>query len=211
WNIKKAKIVKAKIKAFKPDIVHLHNWHFSTGPIIIRTIKKMGVPLVCTLHNYRLLCPSATLINKNNLFLNSLEQNFPWNAINNKVYRNSRILTFWLAFIVWSHKKIKTWDKINCFICLTPSMAKLYKGSKLGITHDRFFIKPHFVFPSKNNEMIEKGNDFIYVGRLSEEKGIHLLVQAFKHLPYNLKIIGDGPMREMIEKNIFEHKNISYI
>lgn len=211
WNIKKAKIVKAKIKAFKPDIVHLHNWHFSTGPIIIRTIKKMGVPLVCTLHNYRLLCPSATLINKNNLFLNSLEQNFPWNAINNKVYKNSRILTFWLAFIVWSHKKIKTWDKINCFICLTPSMTKLYRGSKLGINHDRFFIKPHFVFPSKNNEMIEKGNDFIYVGRLSEEKGIHLLVQAFKHLPYNLKIIGDGPMREMIEKNIFEHKNISYL
>ncbi|OBX23952.1 hypothetical protein A9996_15360 [Gelidibacter algens] len=207
WNIKKAKIVKAKIKAFKPDIVHLHNWHFSTGPLIIRTIKKMGVPLVCTLHNYRLLCPSATLLNKNILFLDSLEQSFPWKAIKNKVYKNSWVLTFWLAIIVWSHKKIRTWDKINCFICLTPSMAKLYKDSNFSINNSSFLVKPHFVFQSKNNKIAEKGNDFIYVGRLSEEKGIHLLIEAFKDLPYNLKIIGDGYMREIIKKNIYDYKN----
>ena len=211
WNIKKAKIVREKILAFKPDIVHLHNWHFSTGPIIIRTMNKMGVPIVCTLHNYRLLCPSASLLNNNTLFLDSLNQSFPWKAIFNKVYKNSWILTFWLANIVWCHKKIKTWDKITCFICLTPSMAQRFKDSKLGIDKSRFLVKSHFVFPSNNHQLTDRGNGFIFVGRLSEEKGIHLLIEAFKELPYNLKIIGDGPLRELVEKNSYNFENITYL
>ena len=75
WNIKNARIVKKKIKEFKPDVVHIHNLHFATGPLIIRTIKKLEVPLVLTIHNYRLLCPSATLMHNNTLYLKSVKKN----------------------------------------------------------------------------------------------------------------------------------------
>src|SRR5690606_32986580 len=61
WNIRAMRIVKKYVKTFQPDIVHIHNTHYATGPAIIRTIKKQQIPVVMTLHNFRLLCPSATL------------------------------------------------------------------------------------------------------------------------------------------------------
>src|SRR5690606_15791291 len=133
WNIKSSKIVKKKIKDFNPDVIHLHNWHFASGPIIIRTAKKLGVSVVHTLHNYRLICPSGTLFYRDSLFLDSMHKTFPWKAVQKKVYKNSTALTFWLAFIVWFHKMIGTWKMIDKYICLTASSFKLFTSSGLNI------------------------------------------------------------------------------
>lgn len=127
WNVKIASEVKAKIREFQPDVVHTHNWHFATGPLLFRVINRLRIPIVHSVHNYRLLCPSAILLNNGAVFTNSLKQSFPWSAIVNKVYRNSLILTFWLAFVVWFHKKIGTWKKINSYVCLTPFAVDLFE------------------------------------------------------------------------------------
>lgn len=211
WNSKVAEIINSKISVFKPDIVHLHNWHFAIGPLLIRKIKKNRIPIIVTLHNYRLLCPSATLTNNGELFLESLNEKFTWTAIQNKVYKNSYILTFWLALITWIHTKIKTWHKVDFFICLTQSMKDYFKDSKLKIDESKILIKPHFVFGSKNQDTLKRENHFLFVGRLSKEKGIDLLIEAFKNLPNKLKIIGDGPMREFIETSAINNKNITYL
>ncbi len=122
------KVIRA-INEFRPDVIHVHNWHFAASPVIFIAARKKGIPVVHTLHNYRLLCPSGTLFHNGKLFLDSLQQRFTWSAIKNKVYRNSYLQTFWLSFVVWFHRKIGTWNKIDRFIALTPFSKEVFVNS----------------------------------------------------------------------------------
>src|SRR5882757_8276534 len=99
WNVFAAGKIKKAIKEYQPDVIHLHNFHFAIGPIAIRVAKKAAIPIVLTVHNYRLLCPSATLLHDGSLFTDSIHADFPWKAVRKKVYRNSFFQTFWLAFV----------------------------------------------------------------------------------------------------------------
>jgi glycosyltransferase involved in cell wall biosynthesis len=211
WNVFSARKVKQKIKEFRPDLIHVHNWHFAMGPLAFRTIHRLGIPIVHTVHNYRLLCPSAILLHEGKLFTNSLQTSFPWKAVKNKVYRSSVIQTFWLAFIVWFHKKIDTWEKIDKYVCLTSFAVKLFQKSNFGILKERFAIKPNFVIGSEINEQIEREMHFLFVGRLSEEKGISTLLAAFKELPFVIKIAGDGPLKDEVIKTTQNFSNFIYL
>jgi glycosyltransferase involved in cell wall biosynthesis len=210
WNLKSAKLVRQKIKTFKPDVVHLHNWHFASGPLIIRSINKLGIPIIHTLHNYRLLCPSGTLLNNQELFLTSLQQNFPFNAILNKVYRNSILQTFWLAFIVWFHKKLGTWKKIDKFVCLTKHSEDVFNKSKFNNHIKDIVIKPNFT-AEVNIMLVNKQDHFLFIGRLSKEKGIENLLSAFIKNKEHLKIAGDGPLKNKIIQYSNKHENIEFL
>jgi glycosyltransferase involved in cell wall biosynthesis len=211
WNLAAARKVAAKIKDFKPDIVHVHNWHFGIGPLVFRTVSQLGIPIVHTVHNYRLLCPSAILLNEGKLFTKSLQQAFPWQAVRNKVYRSSAILTFWLAFVVWFHKKIGTWKKIDAYICLTPFAVEVFQQSNFGVLKEKFIVKPNFrTAPIVDNKFAEESH-FLFVGRLSEEKGIDVLLEAFKELPFLIRIAGEGPLKVLVEKASKQFSNISYL
>lgn len=209
WNIGAARTVNKMIKEFQPDVVHMHNWHFALGPLVFRMINKMGIPIVHTVHNYRLLCPSGILLYQGQLFTDSLRQSFPWSAIKNKVYRSSVIQTFWLAFIVWFHKKIGTWQKIDLFLCLTSFAVKLFQQSNFGISRGQFSVKPNFVEDSDFS--YKKDNYFIFVGRMSKEKGINLLLEAFIINGEQLKIIGEGPELNKVIDTASKYDNISYL
>jgi glycosyltransferase involved in cell wall biosynthesis len=211
WNINAAKKVSKKIIEFKPDIVHIHNWHFASGPLVFRTIHNLKIPIVHTIHNYRLLCPSGTLLNKGKLFKDSLKQSFPWASVKNKVYRSSYILTFWLAFVVWFHKKTDTWKMIDCYVCLTSSAVTLFQQSNFGISEKRYTVKPNFTTIPLIKESSERGAHFLFIGRLSEEKGITLLLKVFKDLPYDLRIAGEGPLKEQVVKASEQFENVFYL
>ena len=73
--------VSREINHFKPDVVHLHNLHFAASPSVIWAVSRKHIPMVKTLHNHRLLCPSGTLFHNNKVYLKSLSQSFPWNAV----------------------------------------------------------------------------------------------------------------------------------
>ena len=210
WNISASQRVRAAIKECAPDIVHIHNWHFASGPIIIRTAKKMGIPVVMTLHNYRLLCPSATLLENGKIFLASLQTKFPWQAVKKKVYRNSLLLTFWLAFVIWFHKLIGTWQLVDRYIALTGSGRSVFVDSNIHISADRIVVKPNFVEPPYFYSE-HKEDYFVFVGRLSEEKGIRLLLSAFKKSNYRLKILGDGPLAYEVIEACSHAKNIEWL
>lgn len=210
WNIIAAQAVLKSINAFKPDIVHLHNTHYAAGPLIIRTIAKMGIPLVMTLHNFRLLCPSATLYHHNHLFLDSLQEEFPWTAVRQKAFNNSTIKTFLLALNYWFHRKIGTWKKVNRYITLSAFAKRIFTESTLGVSSAKFAIKPNFVFPATIHPVIPQSY-FVYVGRLSDEKGILNLIDAFIGTDFHLQIIGGGPLENEVVQKIADHPNISYL
>jgi glycosyltransferase involved in cell wall biosynthesis len=211
WNRSAANKVKQKIQEFQPDVVHVHNWHFALGPLVFRMVNNMGIPVVHTIHNFRLLCPSAILLHKGQLFTDSLRQSFPWKAVRNKVYRSSVSQTFWLGFVIWFHKKIGTWEKINTFVCLAPFTVNLFQQSNFGISKKQFTVKPNFTASSAELKSFQKENHFLFVGRLSEEKGIEILLKAFSELPFLLKIAGDGPLKNIVVEAVKQFENISYI
>lgn len=211
WNVFSAQKVEQKIKEFQPDVVHIHNWHFALGPLVFRKIDSLGIPVVHTVHNYRLLCPSGILLHKGQLFTDSLRQSFPWKAVKNKVYRSSAMQTFWLAFVVWFHRQIGTWRKIDSYVCLTSFATNLFQESNFGVSKEIFFVKPNFTSVSKTLSLSEREQYFLFVGRLSEEKGITTLLEAFKKLPFELKIAGDGPLKEYVLGVTQQFSNITYL
>lgn len=210
WNISAANQVKKYIKKFNPQLVHIHNTHYASGPIIIRTVDKLGIPLVMTLHNFRILCPSAILYHDHQLFLSSLNENFPWTAVKNKVMDQSAIKTFLLALNYWFHRKIGTWNMVDRYIVLSNFAKKLFIDSTLNVPSKKFTIKPNFTFPIVGT--VEHGEDyFIYIGRLTEEKGIVNLLKVFSEIDSRLIIIGDGSLKQEVIDATGHNTNITYL
>lgn len=194
----------------RPDIIHFHNWYFAASPLLLIWAKAKKIPVVVTLHNYRLLCPSATLFHKGGLFIESLKKGFPWKAVSRKVYRDSYIQTFWLSCTVRMHKWLRTWQKVDKYIALTPFAKQLFLSSDLGLRWDQLDVKSNFT-PDNGYNFEKKEDYFLFVGRLSPEKGIDILLKTFSDTDLNLVIIGDGPLCADVEKAASMNQNISYL
>lgn len=210
FNVSSYRKTRRKLKAFEPDIVHIHNLHFAASPSVFYAIKRSNTPFVVTLHNYRLICPSAILFNKGELFLDSLNQNFPWNAVNLGVFRNSKALTFWLGFSMYLHNRCGTWKMCNRFVVLSEFAQGMFLKSRTRITGDQLSIKPNFcTVPHLTNT--NRKSHFLYVGRLSEEKGISLLLAAFAATKAKIKIAGNGPLVAEVQEAAKVYPNIEYL
>ena len=202
--------IEAEIEHFKPEIVHFHNLHYAVGPIAIRVIKKRNIPMVMTLHNYRLICPSATLFSNGNIFLDSVKASFPWKAVKLGLSSNSAIKTFWFAFGVWLHKKIGTWNMVDRYIVLTDFAKQLFIDSSLNVSPSKFVVKPNFII-NPNFAKVAKQDHFLFVGRLTEEKGINVLLQTALKGNFKLRIAGDGPLKNDVVNACEQNGNITYL
>jgi len=200
---------QARIKAFKPDVIHIHNLHYAGSPSVIYAAKRLKVPVVVTLHNYRLLCPSATLFHRGKPFTDSLNSQFPVKAVLKGVYRNSRILTAWISISMVFHRWLGTWGMPDRYISLSAYTKELFLASHYRHIADKLIVKPNFCYDSPLTVHIYK-HFYLYVGRLSEEKGINVLLNAFAGSAYTLKIVGDGPLKEEVQAYAARCPNIQY-
>lgn len=210
FNITAYHATRRKLKSYRPDVVHLHNTHFGASPSVIHAAKREGVPVVMTLHNYRLLCPSGTLFFRGRLFLHSLHQRFPWAAVRRGVYKNSPLLTLWLACSAKCHQWLGSWQKIDRLIALSATAKNMFLQSGVIKREGQLVIKPNFSVQA-NQLFPERGGHFLFAGRLCEEKGIRLLLQVFSSSVYRLKIAGDGPLKEEVLACCNLHSNIEYL
>ena len=205
----KAKLLN-KINQFQPDIIHVHNFFPLASPSIFYAAKECKVPIVMTLHNYRLICPSAYLYFDGRIYEDNIHKNFPIAPILKGVYRDSKIQTASLVLMTGIHKVLKTWGKhIDRYITLTNFAKNKFLDSSLGAKPNQFVVKPNFV-PDIGIGQDER-KDFLFIGRLSEEKGISTLLEAFSKTDSKLKILGDGPLKEEVLKAEKAHPNIEYI
>jgi glycosyltransferase involved in cell wall biosynthesis len=163
------------------------------------------------MHNYRLICPSGTLVFNRKAYFESLNTDFSWDAIKKGVYRNSSILTFNLAFTVWLNKKIGTWKLVKYYIVLTEHSKTLIESSHLRALTNKLIVKANFVSGIKVNNTIPRQDNFLFAGRLSDEKGITFLLAAFKGSPHKLTIIGDGPLQNVVENFVKDNSNVTYL
>jgi glycosyltransferase involved in cell wall biosynthesis len=211
YNLGAYRTTAEKLSSFKPDVVHLHNLHFAASPSVIRAIHKAKIPMVMTIHNYRLLCPSASLYANNQLFLDSLHSEFPWKAVSKGVYQNSKLITFWLAFSNYLHRKIGTWKMIDRFIFLSEHSKQLFLDSTFGLDSQKAAIKPNFALETKSSDTPPTEVYFLYVGRLTLEKGVMTLLEAFTGSEVPLKIAGMGPLDSVVQSYAKDNINIEYL
>jgi glycosyltransferase involved in cell wall biosynthesis len=212
YNIKSKKILKNRINAFKPDVIHVHNFYPIASPSIFFIAKKLKVPIVMTLHNYRLICPSTTLFYNNEIYEKNINHFFPYDAIVNRVYRDSIVETTILALTITVHKLIGTWNsKVTYYIALTEFARNKFLNSSLHVSAEKIVVKPNFVADNGYN-IAHRGNYFLFIGRLSTEKGISKIIEVASELPdVEFRIIGDGPLKKDVENASKDCNNISYL
>jgi glycosyltransferase involved in cell wall biosynthesis len=178
----------------RPDVCHFHNTFPLMSPAVFYAAKSRGIPVVVTLHNYRLLCPAATFLRDGKVCDACISSVFPWPALMHACYRASRPASAVTAFMLTAHRLLRTWArKVDVFIALTQfARDKFVEG---GLPADKVIVKPNFVAADPGPS--GKRQDFaLYVGRLSPEKGIATLLAAWRKLeiPMKLKLAGDGPL-----------------
>ena len=211
YNIKSALRLRKLIDDFKPDIIHVHNFFPLASPSIFYAAKKQHIPILVTLHNFRLVCPSGTLYYNGEIYEENVRRLVPWGAIIKGVYRNSRIETLGLAGITVLHNLIGTWrNKVDKFIVLTEFAKKKFSGSALRVNEEKFVIKPNFVDDFGVGET-QRDNFFVLVGRLSVEKGIDIVLKALAIKKFKLIVIGDGPLKDHVMSSVDSNPDVNYL
>jgi glycosyltransferase involved in cell wall biosynthesis len=201
--------ISVAIEEFKPDLIHIHNLFFDASPSVLYAAKKHRVPVIFTLHNYRLVCSNALLMRNNQVCELCVNQSFPVSGIRYKCYRNSAVESALVTGITGIHKLKKTWNNyVDRYIALTEFSKQKFLSSSLKLTEQQISIVPNFVPDTKQHDL-PRENYYLYVGRLSGEKGIRVLMEAFKQLPQaSLVIIGDGPERSFVDEQSKASGNI---
>ena len=195
------------IKGFKPDIAHFHNVYPLIGATAYRVVKKFNIPIIQHIHNYRFMCPKGLLFRNGKICELCLHKKFPFWAIFFGCYHRSRIASLFFSLAFFYHKMIKTFDLIDKFI-FPSEFTRDYYLKNLKIPKEKTFFLPYFVDIKPTKNKIREKDYFLFVGRLSEEKGIIKFLEVFKTLPkIKLVVIGDGPLKGKVEE-YKRYKNI---
>jgi glycosyltransferase involved in cell wall biosynthesis len=191
--------VAAELARFRPDVMHVHNFFPLFSPSIYSAAHEAGVAVVQTLHNYRLVCPNAMFLRNGHVCEDCFGAAIALPGVIHACYRGSRLATVPVAVMEAVHRAMGTWRKgVDAYI--TRSEFARQKLAASGLPADRMFVQPSFVHPAPPVGDGD-GGYALFVGRLSQEKGISTLLAAWKQLAAEipLKIVGDGPMAEMVK------------
>jgi glycosyltransferase involved in cell wall biosynthesis len=187
-------MVTAEIRSFRPDVAHVHNVFPLLSPSVIYACNEEGVPVVQTLHNYRLLCPSGTLFRAGKVCESCVKSSFPWPGVLHRCYRQSALGTAVVGAGSSVHRLLATYShRVDRFIALTEFAKAKFVSANLPA--EKFEVIPNWLAhdPGPGDG---RGGFFLLVGRLSPEKGLGTLLDAWSrlNLPANLKIVGTGPL-----------------
>jgi glycosyltransferase involved in cell wall biosynthesis len=185
------------IADFAPAVVHVHNFFPLLSPSVYDACRLAGVAVVQTLHNYRTICPGALLLRDGHPCEDCVGAS-PYRAALHGCYRGSRAGSLAVARMVDIHRRRGTWlHKIDRFIALSAFSKSKFVGA--GFPADRIAVKPNF---AQDRRVPGSGTraGALFVGRLSAEKGIEILLRAWERLDTPLRLVGDGPLRGLVER-----------
>lgn len=194
WNSGTYRSVRAQIAREQPDLLHAHNTFPLLSPAIYYAAAAERVPVVQTLHNFRLICPAATLFRDGHVCEECLGSAVPYKAVVHRCYRNSAAASFAAASMLVAHGVAGTWrEKIGTYIALSTFSKD--KFVQAGLPAERIAVKPNCV-ASDPGMGAGQGGYACFVGRITEEKGLRTLLTAWTRLGSRipLKIAGDGPL-----------------
>ena len=211
FNPRTYREIKKLIKLENIEIVHVHNTLNLISPAVYYAARAMHIPVVQTIHNFRMLCPGATFYRDGHICEDCVKHGLKC-AVKYNCYRGSKIQTLACVISTWFHRMTGIYGKIN-YICLTEfnknKLLLLNKHNRDIVDADRIFIKPNFTYQGKNH----KSNDYyLFIGRIEEIKGLTILLDAFRELPkYSVKIAGTGSQLEYYKEYSKDFKNVEFL
>ena len=209
WSPRSANEVEKLCADFRPDVIHVHNTFPLISPSLYWMADRNRIPVVQTLHNFRLLCPQAIFLREGHICEDCIGK-LPWRAVTRKCYRESAVQSAVVTGMLATHRALRTYQqRITRYIALNEFAKRKYIEG--GLPAERFRIKPNFVksaaLPSWDQDARAGG---LYVGRLSSEKGMDVLAKAKSVAPdVNIDVIGGGPM-EKLARTAFGDRYIGY-
>lgn len=183
-----------------PDVAHFHNTFPLISPSAYYACQAAGIPVVQTLHNYRLLCPGGNLFRDGRICEECISHSL-LRSIVHGCYHDSRLASAAVAGMLTAHQLLRTWTKqVDLFLVCTEFARRKFVDA--GFDPARIRVKPNFIAPDPGRR-IDDGENALYIGRLAEEKGPQLLPIAWSNLSavIPLEIVGEGPLRASLERD----------
>lgn len=201
WNNAAARRVRTLAKRECPDVAHVHNTWFADSPAVIEALSEAGVPVVATLHNYRLLCVNGVLFRDGKPCLDCVGSS-PLPGVVHRCYRGSAALSSVAASTIAVHRLLRTWEE-RVAVLLVPTDFARDTFVRAGLPPGRLLVKSHFTEdPGPRRTPPSVSSTVLFVGRLTEEKGVGVLLEAWERFDepsLELLVIGDGPLRGRLE------------
>lgn len=194
WSNGSQIVIRRLIDEFRPSVAHVHNLFPALSPAIIRTLRQQGIPVVMTLHNYRLQCLPATLLRDGHVCTECIGK-VPWRGVYHRCYRDSALGSAALASALSLHRALGTFDDISFFLPVSNFIKQQHEFA--GLPPEKMRLRPNFAWPSTPRE--GAGSYFLYLGRLTEEKGILDLVRRWSKSFPLLRVVGEGPLYQAID------------
>ena len=194
WNGRVYRELRDLCRKERPRVAHFHNTFPLISPAAWYAARAENVPVVQTLHNYRLLCPDALCFRHGHVCRECVGRVIPWPSVVHACYRGSRAATGAVAAMLTAHRLLGTWTRTpQIYVALTDFARQTFIQG--GLPPQRLVVKPNFVHPDPGPRDCH-GEWALFVGRLSEEKGVRILLGAWEQLQGKvpLKIVGDGPL-----------------
>ena len=190
WSVNAARQVEGLIDELQPHVVHVHNLYPLLSPAVIVAANRRAVPTVLTLHNYRLMCPSATLL-RDGRTCEACVGRIPWRAVVHRCYRGSAGASAAIALSLAGHRRAGTFDRVTRFVAVSAFVRRQHV--RAGIDERRIIVKPNFAWAAPVRKT--DGEYFLYLGRLSPEKGVDWLPRVWREgaLAHPVLVVGDGP------------------
>ncbi|MGA9129372.1 MAG: glycosyltransferase family 4 protein [Terracidiphilus sp.] len=211
YSVRSRRRMANTIRQLNPEIVHIHNWFPMLSPSIIQQVNASGIPVIQTLHNFRMLCANALLYRNGAVCMDCMGKALPVNGILHGCYRGSRVGSAIVTSAYAFHRMVRTWDCVDLFIAVSDfEREMLIRG---GLPAEKIVVKPNFIASDKYGAESNLEDIALYVGRLSPEKGICTLLSAWNSgkLPMRLKIIGDGPLAEEVRSCATRNSAVQYM
>jgi glycosyltransferase involved in cell wall biosynthesis len=208
WSKSTYKELTTLLKKEKPDLAHFHNIWYLITPSAYSACKDAGIPVVQTLHNFRMFCANGLLLRDGQVCEKCIGT-LPWKAVRYGCYAGSRLHSLPIALTESVHSLTGTWkNKIDAFIALTEFSKK--KFVECSLPENKIFVKPNFLSDPPEPSFSHK-DYVIFLGRLSHEKGVSILIDAAGKLKdsathLRVRIVGDGPGRKELEDKVKSEK-----
>lgn len=202
WSTESRREFSQLLRRTKPDVVHVHNTFMVISPSIYSACRERQVPVVQSLHNYRLLCPQGSFIRDGKPCHDCASH--LGHSVLHACYRGSRVRTATVATMIAWHRAAGTYsDLVDRYIALTEFSRSTFVNG--GLDPAKITVKPNFVDPDPG-ERPNDGSYALFVGRISPEKGLRTLLAAWRQLPETipLRLAGTGPMVEELKAAVAE-------
>ena len=210
WSRSSYRELKALVRREQPDIAHFHNTFPLISPAGYYAAKAGNVPVVQTLHNYRLICPNALFFRDGHVCEDCLGKTPPWPGVLHACYRGSRQASGAVAAMLTAHRLLRTWTRmVDVYIALNEfARGKFVQG---GLPAEKIIVKPNTYPDPGQHETVR--NNALFVGRLSVEKGIDVLLEAWERLGDRMKltIVGEGPMADVVAERTRRLENVEWL